>query len=101
MTKAERQTGRTTRMLKLAVVRKEIAPVRIIVLTKAMIPLCLDMAPELRPNDFVVISRDLDHRLRAVRSQSQVFIDHAVWEHASMKDLKRLRTVLRLLDVRP
>jgi len=100
MTKAERQTGRTTRMLKLALVRKQTAPVRIVVLTQAMIPLCLRMEPELRPNDFVVISRDLDHRLRGVRSQSQVFVDHAVWESASTKDLKRLRAVLRLMDVR-
>ena len=97
---SERQTGRTTRMLELAVARRQTAPVRIVVLTKAMIPLCLDKVSGLRPNDFVVVSRDLDHRLRGVRSQSQVFIDHAVWEHASTRDLKRLRAVLRLMDVR-
>ena len=52
---------------------------RIVVLTKAMIPLCLGMAPELRPNDFVVLSRDIDRMLGAVRSRTQVFVDHAVW----------------------
>jgi hypothetical protein len=95
-----RQTGRTTRMLEEAVECKKTAPVRVIVHTSMMVNYCISIAPELKRNDVIVMSANLDRMLGAVRSQSQVFIDHAVWEHASDRDIRRLEAVLRLLDVR-